>query len=583
MWQLKIICPNQQENPSVSPLKQLKSLNNWTTDLVLLGMIFLIFYTVALGSYPLFTPDEGRYSEVAREMVASGDFITPRVNGVAFLDKPVLYYWLQALAISLFGIQEWALRLFPALFGVLGCLITYFCGRHLFDRRTGILSAFILASSPLYFVSAHYANLDLEVAILISCSLLFFITGIQKSDKSLHCFLILAYCFSGLAFLTKGLIGIVFPAMIIGIWIILLSQWKCLLRMHLIKGLIIFAIIVLPWYYLVQQANPAFLHYFFITQQVTRFLSAAEFNNPIPFWFYLPVILIGFFPWTSFLLQAITGSIRKITQARHSHQIELFLLIWIVVVFLFFSIPRSKIITYILPLFPALALLVGNYLSRIFHAKENNLFSGMLILTIFSLIIAGALFSLAHYQLFNLAATLTPYIYIAASIFIVSAFLSLLLIKQNNVLPVFICMTTCSVLFLLTLIMSAAHLNQNSAKPLVSKLKTIIQPQDEVVNYYKFYQDVPIYLEKRITLVAEWNSPTIANKDNWIRELWYGMPFQNTADWLITENIFWQRWNSHKRIFVFLGENYMDQFTKHTSHYYFIAKNNGILLLSNKP
>src|SRR6186997_3134951 len=106
----------------------------WATDLLFITLIFGLFYAIWMGSYPLFTPDEGRYSEVAREMVASGDYITPRVDGVAFLDKPILYYWLQATAIQLFGINEWALRIFPGLFGIFGCLLMYMFGRMLFDR-----------------------------------------------------------------------------------------------------------------------------------------------------------------------------------------------------------------------------------------------------------------------------------------------------------------------------------------------------------------------------------------------------------------------------------------------------------------
>jgi len=506
---LKIVWQNQQENQPVLSLKHLTLRNNWIADSLLLFAIFLIFYTFWLGSYPLFTPDEGRYGEVAREMLVSHDFITPRVNGVAFLDKPVLYYWLEATAIALFGIKEWALRLFPALLGVASCLIMYYCGRRLFDRKTGLLSAIILATSPLYFISAHYANLDLEVAIFISASLLFFITGVESHPISRR-FLIAAYVFAALASLTKGLIGIVFPALIIGIWIALSSQWKLLLRMHLIKGLMLFTIIVLPWYYLAQQANPQFLHYFFVTQHVTRFLSTGEFNNPIPFWFYLPVVCIGFLPWTAFLIQAITHPTRS--------RIKLFLLIWIAVVFVFFSIPHSKIITYILPLFPALALLVGHYLAT-----------------------------------------------------------------QYSSLRLFITLVVLNTLVLLTLVFCANHFNPHSTKSLVTTLKTIMEPQDEVINYYKFYQDLPLYLEKRITLVADWNSPTIANKDNWIRELWYGMPFQNTDDWLISEKIFWEKWHQPKRVFVFLGENYFDQFKKHSRHYYFIAKKNDILLLSNQP
>src|SRR5579862_9516747 len=134
-------------------------------DLLCLTALIGFFYYFYLGTYPLFTPDEGRYAEVAREMVATGDYITPRVNGVAFLDKPILYYWLQAAAIHLFGLKEWALRFFPALLGLLSCLVTYSCGCVLFNRRTGLLASLILATSPLYFSGAHYANLDLEMAV----------------------------------------------------------------------------------------------------------------------------------------------------------------------------------------------------------------------------------------------------------------------------------------------------------------------------------------------------------------------------------------------------------------------------------
>ena len=305
-------------------------------DIVCLTALFIVFYTFWLGSYPLFTPDEGRYSEVAREMVASGDYITPRVNGVAFLDKPVLYYWLQALAINLFGVKEWALRLFPALLGVLGCVMTYVCGRQLFDRRTGLISAVILATSPLYFGNAHYANLDLEVAVLISCSLLLFITAIHADLKSQRYFFFAAYIFTACAFLTKGLIAVAFPCLIGCAWLALTRRFDIFKKMYLFTGIVLFILITLPWYLLVQKANPEFLHFFFVTQQVTRFLSAAEFNNPTPFWFYLPVVLLGFLPWTAFFILAMYKSIKNIFDNRHQHAVELYLLLWIAIVFCVF-------------------------------------------------------------------------------------------------------------------------------------------------------------------------------------------------------------------------------------------------------
>src|SRR5580692_10383961 len=144
------------ENQLMLATHKTPTLRQCLIDMLFLTVMLGIFYALWMGSYPLFTPDEGRYSEVAREMVASGDYITPRLNGVAFLDKPALYYWLQASAIKVFGLKEAALRFWPAFMGVLGCLITYLAGNLLFNRRTGILSAVILGTCPLYYGAAHY-------------------------------------------------------------------------------------------------------------------------------------------------------------------------------------------------------------------------------------------------------------------------------------------------------------------------------------------------------------------------------------------------------------------------------------------
>src|SRR3990167_1688957 len=305
---------------------------SWLIDLFLLGMGCLVFYMLWLGHYPLFTPDEGRYAEVAREMVRTHDYITPRVDGVAFLDKPILYYWLEACAMHFFGVKEWAIRLFPALFGVAGVLAVYLFGRGLFDRRTGILSAFILATTPLYFGAAHYANLDLEVAVLMSGCLLAFVTAftaLRSYKQSLY--FLLGVVLSAFAFLTKGLIGIVLPGAIIVCWLVLLRRWSLLAKMPLVIGMILFVAIALPWYALVARANPEFLYYFFVTQQFARFVSVSNFNNQMSFWFYIPVVLIGFLPWTGFLLQAFGKSFRAMSANLQSASIQLYLLLWIVI------------------------------------------------------------------------------------------------------------------------------------------------------------------------------------------------------------------------------------------------------------
>lgn len=565
----------------LSPIIRKTAYRDWLVDIFFLSISVLFFYCLWLGQYPLFTPDEGRYSEVAREMVASGDYITPRINGVPFLDKPVLYYWLQAFAIQLFGIKEWALRLFPALFGMMGCLLTYVCGRHLFDRSTGLLSALVLATTPLYFAGAHYANLDLEVAVLISASLLCFVTGILTSNHR-RAFIFSAWVFVALAFLTKGLMALAFPALIGILWMLLANRLTAIKQLHLILGLFLFCLIVFPWYFLVQKANPDFLHYFFITQQVTRFLSKGEFNNKGPFWFYIPVILFGFFPWTIFLWQSLKESIINVWQDKKEHTIELFLLIWVIIIFLFFSIPHSKIMTYILPIFPALALLTGRYLSsKWVFATQRTIRIASLSLALFALMLMGLFLLLQNYL--NLSHHFKPYLIIICCILGLSALISLALIKAQHLKGHIVLSLALSGAVLLMLTLGAVHLNHNSTKPLVKNLQTIIKPEDEVITYFKYYQDLPLYLGRQITVVSNWNADTIAKNDNWLRELWLGLRFQKKADWFINEEAFWQRFNGEKRVFVFLNTNYFEQFKKQANYYFYMGKHHETILLSNQP
>lgn len=571
------------ENQQVLSTNLLTSRRQWIFDLVVLAGCITAFYLLWLGSYPLFVPDEGRYPEAAREMLAAQDYITPRVNGVAFLDKPVLYYWLQALAMSLFGVNEWAIRLFPALLGMFGCLVTYVSGRMLFNRRTGFLSAIILATTPLYFGNAHYADLNLEVAVFISSTLLFFLIAMTRNDKWRHPFLFAAYFFSACAFLTKGLIGVAFPCMIIGLWILIRWKWDIVKQAHLMKGLLLFLALVLPWYVLVQKANPQFLHYFFVTQQVTRFLSAAEFNNPTPIWFYVPIILIGAFPWTIFSLQAFSKHISNCLQAVNQHSKELYLLLWFFIVLIFFSIPRSKTIGYILPLLPAFALLTGHYLSIMWaKGQTKRIYFAIAIFILFSGLLGVTLCLLPKTQWITLAPAFYPFLFFIAGAFIFSAMAALTLIRNKNLLAFFSLLALCNVIFLLTLTIGAKYLNDSSTKPLTIYLKTLIQPQDEVVNYLRFYQDVPMYLGRTVTIAADWSDPHIAAKDNWQRELWLGMSFQKTNDWLINEDIFWKRWNSHKRLFVFTSENNINHFQKQKNNYFILGQYNDVVLLSNQ-
>lgn len=558
----------------------------WLTDLISIALVLGVFYALWIGSYALFTPDEGRYSEVAREMVTTGDYITPRLNGVVFLDKPILYYWLQASAIHLFGLKEWTLRFWPAFLGIFGALMTYVAGRSLFNRRTGILSAVILATCPLYYGASHYANLDLEVAVFVSSALLFFIVAMQtSSSRQRNGFLLASYFFAALAALTKGLIGIAFPAMIIGAWMLTLYRWDTLKKMRLFSGLLIFSVIALPWYFLVQKANPEFFQFFFVKQQVSRFLTTEHFNNRTPIWFYIPIVLAGLTPWYIFITQAITHHIKAVWQNRKNHPVELYLLLWLFLVFIFFSVPKSKTVGYILPIFPAIALLIGSYLNQYWEkATSKSILFGIRLFQLLSIGMIASCWIAIESHLFDIDPQLKPHLLLTAILFGVSGIVVTLLNHlKKSLLPIFVALVSTAMLFLLIIMTSAGAINQKTSKPLTSEIKSQLQPNDEVVAFYRYTQDLPIYLERRITIVANWTSKDIPLNDNWVRELWYGMPFQDTSAWLINETDFWHRWNSHKRLFVFTDSHYEQDFPKKSKRpVYKIAEFNKMVLLTNQ-
>jgi len=564
------------------------SIKSLRVDLLFLFLFIGAFYLLWMGSYPLFTPDEGRYSEVAREMIATNDFITPRLNGVGFFDKPILYYWLQASAISMFGLTEWALRFWPVLIGIFGCLVTYVAGHLLFNRKTGLIASIILALHPMYYGASHYANLDLEVAVWISASLLFFIIGIESTSKNRTNFLLLSYFFAALATLTKGLIGIIFPIMIIGAWILILNRFRILTKMRLFLGLTLFFVITMPWYYLVQKANPQFFDFFFVTQQFSRFLTKADFNNKTGVWFYIPLVLAGSVPWTIFLFQSLIKNLQLVWQNRQKYRVELFLLLWLALIFIFFSIPKSKTIGYILPILPSIAILMGRYFDIYWNTATQKT---VVALMIFCGLMSCSLISLPFISQFNIDAKFTcPIIFISGML----AFATFVIyfLRKKSLSSIFYCMSLVSFIFLLTLIHSAPLFNEKSSKSLTTFIKSSLQPTDEIVTWYRYYQDLPIYLERRITIVADWHAADIPQYDNWQRELWYNMPYQDTTEWLIEEPAFWERYKSDKRIFIFLQKDMLPHFRDHLQKHaentaYYVGpasiEHAKLMIISNKP
>lgn len=314
-----------------------------------------------LGSYRLFNPDEGRYAEIPREMVASGDWVTPRLNGLKYFEKPPLQYWATAATYELFGEHQWTARLWVALTGFLGLLLTAWIGTRLYGALTGALAALVQAGALLYLGLARISTLDMGLTATLELALVGLLLLVQRgrSTEGTRLGALLLAIGVTLAFLSKGLVGILIPGTVAVCYLVIRRDWNLILRARPWWTLLALALFAAPWVWLVAQRNPNFAQFFFVHEQFSRFLTRVHMRYQ-PDWFFVPVLLLGYMPWTP-LLPAIAR--RSWTDSRAGDGASLMLAIWAVFSFVFFSLSQSKLIPYILPLFPALSLLAGRCLA----------------------------------------------------------------------------------------------------------------------------------------------------------------------------------------------------------------------------
>lgn len=317
----------------------------------------------------LIAADEGRYAEIAREMAISGDWITPRYNGVKYFEKPPLQYWTTALAFRAFGENEWTARLWTGLTGFAGILLIYFTGRKLFDPWTGLIGAAILASSFLWVAAGHVNSLDMGVTFFLECALCFLLLAQQPGVTRSATRRLMLACWASMAFavLSKGLIGIVLPGLVLAVYLAVTRETRLLARLHSGSGLLLFLGFAAPWFLAVSIRNPEFAGFFFLHEHFGRYLTVEGYNRHEPWWFFPALILGGLMPWSLALAHARVSAIKApaSTSVEPTVRPDLILAIWVVVITVFFSVSRSKLPGYILPVFPALALLLGAVLARL--------------------------------------------------------------------------------------------------------------------------------------------------------------------------------------------------------------------------
>src|SRR5262245_22324068 len=327
----------------------------------LLLVLLAAAWLASLGARPLYKPDEARYGEIARAMAQSGDWVTPRLNGFKYFEKPPLQYWASAAALKLFGEHDWTIRLWTGLAALFGVALTFHATRLLFGPAAGALAAAVLVGCPLYVMLGQVSTLDMGLTVLLSAAVFAFALA-QSADgeRRRRRWMLWAWAACALAVLSKGLIGIVLPAATVALYALLRRDWTLLRRLELARGSALFLAISAPWFVAVSLRNPEFAHFFFVQEHWQRFTTTMH-HRAHPAWYFLPILVGGVAPFLLAVLPAWARAARGLRSASFSP--ELFLGLWALVVFCFFSLSGSKLPPYILPMFPALAALTGAYLA----------------------------------------------------------------------------------------------------------------------------------------------------------------------------------------------------------------------------
>ena len=348
-------------------------------DWLLLLAFCAFFFLWKLSSFGLIGADEPRYAQVAREMLARHDWVTPTLGGTPWLEKPPLYYWQAMIASQLFGVSDWAARL-PSAFDASALMFAIYWFLRRFRSLGAVDAALMLACSSGIIGYARAASMDMALTTAFVIAMLAWYAWFESGSR-LH--LAIFYASLALAMLAKGPVAPFLAAVIIGVLAAVQRDWKIAGRTFWLPGILQFCVVSLPWYAAVQLRNPQFFRFFILEHNLARF-GTNVFHHPEPFWYYVPVTMLGWAPWTVFVVAAIVWAVRQFRKP-DADGLNVFLVIWIAAIVIFFSISQSKLPGYVLPALPPGILLVGSYVRERFGQRPHS------VLVVLHAVLSGAL------------------------------------------------------------------------------------------------------------------------------------------------------------------------------------------------
>ena len=425
----------------------------------LLVVAVALWLAMMAGIRPLMLPDEGRYVGVAWEMVTSGDWLVPHLDGMPFFHKPPLFYWISALGLSIFGATEWAARVASLLAGIVSAGGLYLFLRRYRSSKLATMATVILVTQPMFFAGTQFANLDMLVASMISLTILSGADAIFRLEGKLpfRSAMVRTFALAALGVLAKGLIGIVLPGGVLLCWLLWRRSWQFLWTLIWPVGSLVFLALGLPWFVLMQHFYPGFFDYFVIYHHFQRFAETG-FNNQMPLWFYVPVILLGAFPWSPWIGRIFNKAYWQDTEQGPMRSL---MAIWLLLILVFFSLPSSKLVGYILPVLSPFAFFIAEPFMLWLERDPVR---------------AGAWYA------------------------------------RTIALAAAIC---------ITLVVGIVIAHKASAKQVASVASTVFKPADQVVMLDGYQYDLAFYLKsaKPSWVVSNWSDPELPRRDDWRKEL----------------------------------------------------------------
>ncbi len=517
----------------------------------LLLLLFCIIWFYMLGARTLVPSDEGRYAEMAREMVATGDWITLRLNGLKYFEKPPLQTWMNAITFELFGLGDWQARLWTGLCGLLGVFLVAFTGSRLFHARIGFYAALVLGSSFLWAGLGHINTLDMDLSGMMTIALSSLLLA-QRGDISYReqrNWMLLCWAGMALSVLSKGLIGLLIPGAVLVLYTLFSRDWSIWKRLNLVLGLTLFLLITMPWFVLISLKNPEFPQFFFIHEQFQRFTSKIH-NRYGPPYYFVPILILGIMPWLGVLFQSLWNSARERSTVS-GFQPKKMLLIWSIFIFVFFSISDSKLPSYILPIFPALALLIACQLDNASNKSVQASAWLLLLSAVIGLALASKIPTLAK-DAFSLPLMQAhvPWVLGASAFAFIGAVAALMLVLRQREWAI---VALAASGFIGGQLLMYGHDPQgrySAGIDMVPAINAEMMPQTTLYVVGKYEQSLPFYLRRTMTMVQHMD------------ELEFGIG-QEPHLWIPTIDAFAVKWTADhaagkKDIAIIRPENYRE-------------------------